>query len=110
MTTHAVVCTSEDSENKLQLTSLGSQLVTGQMLNTTLNQVYVGKTESNLRYTTYELFNQDGIPATFTIKNNFIISGGHCRARVCPGDLPQDPTKKGKLIIEGKADEYFSCL
>jgi hypothetical protein len=107
----ALTCTSdENSVKKITLTDLHYNLVQGSESERVVGKVFAGKKTGGYFITNYELFDQNGEFAEFTVNTNPPDIGSHCRARVCPSQIPQNKLKMGKLIIEGKQDEYFTCI
>jgi hypothetical protein len=107
----ALTCTSEeDPSKKLQLVELGSNKISGQLIEKKLSSVYAGTKESNFSQVNYDLYDQSGQVVEFSLLKMPPSTGGHCRARVCPSHFPSKTSQSGKLVIKGEADEYFTCI
>ncbi|MGI4991986.1 hypothetical protein ACRXCV_05125 [Halobacteriovorax sp. GFR7] len=111
----AYVCTSDaNPTTKFIFNYEGNQLFSGKIVESTnasiAHEVFVGKSVK-FGYPTniYELYNQEGEKLELSMKFP-PISGGHCRARVCPPLPPQSKIIIAKLTDSEGNDEYFNCL
>ena len=129
---YEIKCTAKNNPaKKLHLTIEDNDLVSAQTFTRAITHVYAGeKTIHDLGIEEYQLFNEKGLEAIFVLKKKF-KPVNTCRYRQgCNNtddliDLPDIPVTRvpttidttvnfsndtGKLIIEGKADEYYSCF